>query len=96
MCLLELAVKFGGLDFVSDEGEWTEGDNSLKQSRVEGVSRCHAKTGKNFEVDVSIRIEGSAIVEGRSIGEAKIIFSEADLLAPRPPNAPTVPINAMF
>jgi hypothetical protein len=72
-------VRFGGLEFTVNEGDWTQADDSLQQSRIVGVTRCYTKTGRNFEIAVSIKIEETKTGEdGRPVGEAKIIFSEAD------------------
>ncbi len=71
-------MMLGNLSFEIDEGDWLQEDEAIKQTSVRGATRCHLKTSKNFAIDAHAKIERSDEEQGRPVGEAKVIFSDAD------------------
>ena len=66
------------LQFTFDQGEWVREQDTLRQTMLDTGSRCHVKAGQDFVIDVGIKIEESMRKEDHLVGEAKIIFTDAD------------------
>lgn len=70
--------------FRKTEGDWTTDGDVLRLIGVAGGSRCFTRAKSNFRLDVRITIDesGQATIppstSGQPVGEAKIIFSDAD------------------